>query len=159
MNDTIAQQIAEAVARRLHSSDPQVREIVAQELQSVLQGAPGTLPPPTEPSGSPQGGAPSPVASPTETSRVVVTAHGRNRSGIVARLASAIDEFQGDIRDLNQTIVADYFTMLFVVDLQDTGPGAARFVQLRARLQEIGKDLGVHVVVMHDDILSSMHSI
>lgn len=91
--------------------------------------------------------------------RVVVTANGRNRSGIVARLATAIDELGGDIRDLSQTLVGDYFTMLFVVDIAGATRQGARFAQLRRRLQEVGEEIGVHVVVLHDDILSSMHSI
>ena len=90
---------------------------------------------------------------------MVVTSHGRNRPGIVARVAAAIDEFEGDIRDLSQTIVGDYFTMLFVVDVRNAVREGAVFAQLRHRLEEVAKDLGVHVVVMHDDILSTMHSI
>ena len=42
-------------------------------------------------------------------------------------------------------------------------PGAtsegAQFDQLKMRLTQIGEDLGVHVVAIHDDILTAMHSV
>jgi ACT domain-containing protein len=90
------------------------------------------------------------------SSRVVVAAHGKNAPGIVARVSAAIDEFDGDIRDLSQTIVSDYFSMLFVVDMGDQG---GRFLQLRRRLDEVAQDLGVHIVATHEDIVASMHGV
>ena len=140
----LAEQIAQAVQRRVGSDDPTVARIVAEELQLALAEPVGQLRRP---------------GAEADTSKIVVTAHGRNRSGVVARLAAAIDELGGDIRDLSQTIVGDYFTMLFVVHLSGGGPEEAQFMRLRQRLKQVGEDLGVHVVVMHDDILSSMHSI
>ena len=46
-----------------------------------------------------------------------------------------------------------------VVDISGGEPDGPRFLRLRERLKQVGEDLGVHVVVMHDDILSIMHSI
>ncbi len=92
------------------------------------------------------------------SSKIVVTANGKNSSGIVAALAVVIDQFGGDIRDLSQTIVGDYFTMLFVLQIPED-PGSAKLDQLRERLRTVGEDMGVHVVAMHDDILTTMHSV
>lgn len=91
--------------------------------------------------------------------RIVVAANGRNRAGVVARLTAAIDEFSGDIRDISQTIVGEYFTMIIVVDISGATRQGAHFASLRERLRHAGQELGVHVVVLHDDILSSMHTI
>ena len=151
-DEALVDTIARAVAQRLDgggSALGDIQRIVAEELNQganslSLQNA-GTLASMPESKGS--------------SSRVVITANGRNRSGVVARLATAIDEFSGDIHDLSQTIVGDYFTMLFVVDIVGAPYEGARFLQLRQRLQEVGRELGAHVVVMHDDILSSMHSV
>ncbi len=114
-----------------------ITHIIAEEVRKALEhGNPQTVP----------------------RSRIVVTANGRNRAGIVAQLASAIDEFSGDIRDISQTIVGDYFTMLFVVEI----PAAAEadnLDQFRQRLKEVSSDTGIHIVAMHDDILSAMHNI
>ena len=110
----LATEVAAAVERRLGTTDPEIGRIVAQE----IQGAMGLS--------QPQASRPQ-----TAASRIVVTAHGSNRPGVVAQLAAAIDEFEGDIRDLSQTIVGDYFTMLFVVDISEAMPEGARFGQLR----------------------------
>jgi ACT domain-containing protein len=48
--------------------------------------------------------------------RAVVTTTGKNRRGIVANIAQAIAEAGGDIVDISQTLVSDYFTMIIVVD-------------------------------------------
>lgn len=156
----LAEQIALAVERRIGANDPAVGRIVAEELASAL--GPEAIK--TDAAG-PEAIAPGamselpPAVAELGKSRIVVTSHGRNRSGIVARLAAAIDEFDGDIRDLSQTIVGDYFTMLFVIDLADAPSEGATFARLRQRLKNVAEDLGVHVVVMHDDILSTMHTI
>ncbi|OGQ79533.1 MAG: hypothetical protein A2289_05710 [Deltaproteobacteria bacterium RIFOXYA12_FULL_58_15] len=88
--------------------------------------------------------------------RVVVTAAGANRSGIVARVTAVISEVDGDILDISQTVVAGYFTMIIVVDISSEG---ASFSLLRERLREVGIELGIHVVALHEDILSSMHTV
>ena len=140
----LIEQITQVVEARLGGGKAELGSVIAEEVAAVFaQEAAG------------------PLDDPRAVSRVVVTAHGLNRTGVVARLAVAIDEFRGDIRDLSQTIVGDYFTMLFVVDVPDTpgDAGGTHFTQLRQRLKEVAEDLGVHVVVMHDDILSAMHTI
>jgi ACT domain-containing protein len=145
----LAQQIAAAVQTRLGRSDPEILAAIEQEVDLALGDKPpdlGLLEVTHERQAS-------------SGERIVVTSTGRNQSGIVARLAKVIDEFNGDIRDLSQTIVGDYFTMIFVVDISGATSEGARFVQLRERLQETARDLGIHVVAIHDDILSSMHAV
>jgi predicted amino acid-binding ACT domain protein len=48
--------------------------------------------------------------------RAVLTTTGRNQKGIVARVTARIAELGGDILDISQTLVGDYFTMIVVVD-------------------------------------------
>ena len=45
------------------------------------------------------------------------------------------------------------------VDISGATSEGARFGQLKHRLSQVGEDLGVHVVAMHDDILTAMHSV
>ena len=49
--------------------------------------------------------------------------------------------------------------MIFVVDISGATSQGARFKQLRQRLVQVGEELGIHVVAMHDDILSAMHGV
>jgi ACT domain-containing protein len=88
--------------------------------------------------------------------RVVVTSAGRNKSGIVAGLATAIAEHAADILDLSQTRVGDYYTMIIVIDI---ARASRPFEAIRENLLAVGQKLGVHVAVMHDDLLRSMHRV
>ena len=145
----LAAQIAAAVESRLGASDPNIVNIIEQEVGHALRdrSLDGAL---TEAARQARDEAPD---------RIVITATGPNCTGIVAKVAAVIDEFSGDIRDLSQTIVGDYFTMLFVVDISSATREGTTFVTLRKRLHELGADLGIHVVAMHADILSAMHEV
>lgn len=145
----LAAQIAAAVEARLGKSDPEIATIIEQEVGHALRDRPidSAL---VEAARERHDEAPD---------RIVVTATGPNHTGIVARLSAVIDEFSGDIRDISQTIVAGYFTMLFVVDISGTTRQGTTFVTLRERLREVAGDLGIHVVAMHADILSAMHEV
>ncbi len=140
IDEDLIGEIAAWVLERLGDPDGRTLEVVSEELKATLKQRPA------------------PVVD-EAARRVVVTANGRDSSGIVARLSTAIFEYGGDIRDLSQTIVGDYFTMIFVVDIPGATAGGAKLAQLRHHLKEIGGELGLHVVTMHDDILTAMHSI
>lgn len=88
--------------------------------------------------------------------RVVVSAAGRNNWGIVAALSAAIAEARADILDISQTLVGDYFTMIMVLDIANA---PTPFETIRQGLLSCGEKLGIHVAVMHDDILKSMHRV
>jgi ACT domain-containing protein len=149
LRNRLAAQIAAAVESRLGGSGPDIANIIEQEVGHALRDHPIDS---ALVDAARQGRDEAP-------DRIVVTATGPNHTGIVAKLSAVIDEFSGDIRDISQTIVAGYFTMLFVVDISDATRQGATFVPLRERLREVGADLGIHVVAMHADILSAMHEV
>ena len=123
----LEEQIVEGVLKRLGRADPDVARAVAREVSEVL-----------------------PRLSHTPE-RVVITASGRNRRGIVLAVAQAIQDFGGDIRDI--------FTMLVVVDIGSAISHGSSLETLRGRLGAVSKELGVHIVAMHDDMLEAMHSV
>jgi ACT domain-containing protein len=145
--EQVAEEIAHRVIAQLGAAGADSAHLVGQEIAAALNTLPTSTPAPTP---TPRGPHPE---------RVVITATGRNGSGIVAGLASAIDEFRGDIRDISQTIIGDYFTMIFVVDISGATSEGAQFDQLKHRLTQAGEQIGIHVVAMHDDILTAMHSV
>jgi ACT domain-containing protein len=145
----LAAEISAAVAARLGEGDAQVSRIIKEEVVLALGDRP--LDPAFVEAVHQR--------NDNHSERIVVTATGPNRPGIVARLAAVIDEFAGDIRDISQTIVAGYFTMLFVVDISGATRQGTTFVTLRERLREVAADLGIHVVALHADILSAMHEV
>ena len=88
--------------------------------------------------------------------RAVVTTTGKNRRGIVANIAQAIAEAGGDIVDISQTLVSDYFTMIIVVD---TSALALPLADFKASLTRSVQALGAECVVMHEEIVNALQRV
>lgn len=88
--------------------------------------------------------------------RAVITTTGRNQRGIVARLTAIIAEQGGDILDISQTLVGDYFTMIVVVD---TAGLSASFAAFKGAIEDATRELGVQALVMHEDIVTSLQRV
>jgi glycine cleavage system transcriptional repressor len=69
----------------------------------------------------------------------LVTVHGADRLGIVARLASVIAQADGNITDLTTRLSGALYVLLAEVDL----PRSADVAALQARLREVSAELGV----------------
>ena len=72
-------------------------------------------------------------------STYLVTVHGADRLGIVARLASVIAEAGGNITDLTTRLSGTLYVLLAEVDL----PRSADVESLQTRLAEVSAELGV----------------
>jgi ACT domain-containing protein len=86
----------------------------------------------------------------------VITATGRNQKGVVAKLTAILAELGGDILDISQTLVGDYFTMLVIVDIAEM---QVDFAQLKTALQQASASMGFHVMLMHEDLVRSLHRV
>jgi len=91
-----------------------------------------------------------------EPQRAVMVATGTNRPGIAAALSQAISECGADILDISQTVVGDFFSMIFVLSL-DTMNRDLSFKGLKEHLEQAGKAAGAEVMVIHEAILKAMH--
>lgn len=91
-----------------------------------------------------------------QPSRALITSSGRNGKGIVAGIAGVVAEAGGDIQDLSQTIVSDYFTMIMIVDISAL---SMPFSQLKEALKSTGERLGLHVTVMHEDVMRALQRV
>jgi ACT domain-containing protein len=88
--------------------------------------------------------------------RAVLTTTGRNTRGIVARVTSKIAELSGDILDISQTLVGDYFTMIIVVDTANLG---VPFAEFKRALEEEVQQMGLSAMIMHEDVVNSLHRV
>jgi ACT domain-containing protein len=151
-------------------------EIVAAEVTAALSSAPSSPPSPSSaPSSSPPSpSSPSPrrAESPTLRAelcasciedqrrksghRAVITTTGKNRKGIVAKIAQGIADAGGDILDISQTLVADYFTMIIIIDMSSL---EVPFTEFKARLTETVRSLGAECLVMHEDVVTALQRI
>jgi ACT domain-containing protein len=113
------------------------------------------------------GGAPEPVplerclqcaeqSRGSSQNRAVITTTGRNCKGVVARVAAQIAEAGGDIQDISQTIVSQYFTMIMVVDI---GELQLPFAEFKKRLLSTASEMGLHAVVMHEQVMRALQRV
>ncbi|MBM4395176.1 MAG: hypothetical protein FJ087_05755 [Deltaproteobacteria bacterium] len=93
-----------------------------------------------------------------EPARALVVATGVNHPGVAAALTSSISECGADIQDISQTLVAEFFSMIFVVSLSSLG-GGLTFRDFKERVEAAGRGAGAEVVVFHEQILNAMHRV
>jgi ACT domain-containing protein len=91
----------------------------------------------------------------TQSPTVIVTAVGRNRPGVLAQITTAIAELGGNVHDVTQRIVADYFHIVLVVELA----GSGNFPDLKTRLECMGGPEDFAVNVMHERAFRFMHRV
>lgn len=88
--------------------------------------------------------------------RIIVTAFGKNRQGILAGLTTVLADNGCDIIDLNQKILQEFFTTMLLVDI-----GAARvsFDALKQKITDKGDELDLKIIIQHEEIFNTMHRV
>lgn len=89
-----------------------------------------------------------------ELEKAVLTVVGLNDVGILAKTATCVAEANGNVMQVSQIVMDDYFTMNMLINI--TG--------LKGSISDLEDDLrsnlpGMEVHVMHDNIFTSMHRI
>jgi ACT domain-containing protein len=87
---------------------------------------------------------------------VVITVMGQDRTGIVAKVSQTLYECNANIIDISQTIMEDIFAMILMVDITTATKNLS---ELKTALDSVGNELGVNIVVQHEDIFRYMHRI
>lgn len=88
--------------------------------------------------------------------RAILTTTGRNRRGIVARLTQQIADGGGDILDISQTLVSDYFTMIIIVDVSRLD---LTFAEFKERLLAACRDLELSANIIHEDVVRAFQRV
>jgi ACT domain-containing protein len=99
------------------------------------------------------------IARPTGTqgtTRVVVSAFGTSRPGIVAAISTSLADSRYSIIDMNQTVVQGKFAMVLIAE---SGSGALPLPTLKERLTSAGEGLGVRVYAQTEDLFQAMHRV
>ncbi|MFI3235544.1 ACT domain-containing protein [Streptococcus suis] len=87
--------------------------------------------------------------------KAIVTVVGKDKSGIVAGVATKIAELGLNIDDISQTVLDEYFTMMAVVSSDEKKD----FTQLRAELEAYGRALNVKINIQSAAIFDAMHNL
>ena len=88
--------------------------------------------------------------------KCVISVLGKDRSGIVAAIATALADCGANIDDISQTILDDIFSMTMLTTL-DTEK--ADFNTVQERLAKISDDLGMRIIIQREDVFQYMYKI
>ena len=91
-----------------------------------------------------------------EKDLAIVTVIGKDQTGIVAHISTALYEEQVNIEDITQSIMSGFFVMGMLVDLKRS---PKNIKELRARLHAVGERIGVSVHIQHEDIFNAMYQV
>ncbi len=88
--------------------------------------------------------------------RCVISVLGKDRSGIVAAVATTLAECNANIDDISQTLLDDIFSMTMLVTLD---PETASFNEVQEKLAVVGENLGVQITLQRQDVFDFMYKI
>jgi ACT domain-containing protein len=84
----------------------------------------------------------------------IITVMGKDRTGIVANVSTALFEENVNIEDIMQTIMDEIFVMAMLVDI---GKSKKDIKALRGRLEKVGQKIGMQIQIQHEQIFEAMH--
>ncbi len=129
-----------------------VEAVVRRVVAEIEAGEPGA-----SLGGPADGDAPgSPVRPTVPSERALVTAFGRNGSGIMAALSGTLSRYEVDVLDVQQRLMQGFFTLIMLIDLSRSGADVGA---VRDALQATGERLGIRVLLQHEDLFRAMHRI
>lgn len=86
----------------------------------------------------------------------VVSVIGKDRVGILARVATECAQANVNVVEVTQTLLQDTFAMTMLVNIDQIAMKLSEFAQ---HMDDVGKEMGLVIHVMHEDIFNSMHKI
>lgn len=88
--------------------------------------------------------------------RAVVSVIGKDMVGILANVSAECEKANMNVIEVSQTLLQDMFAMIMLIDITKGNTPLADFA---AHMEAVGKEKGLTIHVMHEDIFNSMHKI
>lgn len=88
--------------------------------------------------------------------RAVITVVGKDSVGILAKVSAKCADSNVNINEVTQSVLEDMFCMIMLADISKLNKEFGAFSE---EMQNLGKDMGMSVHVMHETIFNSMHRI
>jgi len=86
----------------------------------------------------------------------VISVTGKDNVGIIAKVSNVCAQYGANIIDISQTVLDEYFAMIMIVEIDSLTLPFTEFVD---KVAELGKENGLEIHAMHEDIFDSMHRI
>ena len=90
------------------------------------------------------------------TMNAIITVVGTDQVGIIAKVSNFLAQHSINIADISQTILSGNFVMMMMVDLT---AATLPMEELRAALDDLGRQLQVSINIMHEKVFTAMHRI
>jgi ACT domain-containing protein len=88
--------------------------------------------------------------------RAVITVVGKDSVGILAKVSAKCAESNVNVLEVTQSVLEDMFCMIMVTDISNMNKSFGDFSD---EMENMGKEMGMSVHVMHETIFNSMHRI
>lgn len=88
--------------------------------------------------------------------KTVVSVIGKDAVGIISKVSSICAECNVNIVDITQSVLQDMFVMVMLTEISDIKDSFSSFSE---KMKNLGKESGLDIRVMHEDIFNSMHRI
>ena len=90
--------------------------------------------------------------------KCVISVLGKDKSGIVAAVATCLADCDANIDDISQTILGadEIFSMTMLTTLN---PQVCDFNTVQEKLEKIGEDMGVQILIQREDVFQFMYQI
>lgn len=88
--------------------------------------------------------------------RAVVSVIGKDMVGILAKVSVECESANMNVIEVSQTLLQDMFAMIMLIDIDKGNVSLAEFA---SHMEQVGRQSGLNIHVMHEDIFNSMHKI
>ncbi len=88
--------------------------------------------------------------------KAVITVVGHDSIGIIAGISGICSKYGANINEITQSVLAEYFVMIMVVDISGLKEDFLSFVDA---MEHHGTEHGLEIHCMHENIFNSMHEI
>jgi ACT domain-containing protein len=86
----------------------------------------------------------------------ILTVTGKDKVGIIARIANAMSKANINIIDVSQKIMDEYFVMSLACDIAEA---TIHLPDIQKQLQKIAKDMDLNITFQHENIFKMMHRV
>ena len=88
--------------------------------------------------------------------KAILTVLGKDKAGIIAAVSTILAQNNVNIEDISQTVMQGYFTMIMLVNLENS---TISFAELQELASKKGEEIGVKIMLQHEDIFNTMHRV
>ena len=88
--------------------------------------------------------------------KAVITVTGKDTVGIIASVSAVCAKDGANICEITQSVLSEYFAMIMLAELDGLNVSFSEFAD---ELTALGKEKGLAIHAMHEDIFNTMHNI